>query len=488
MTVAKLVAIAAGCLLAASAPAVAPAVAPEAAVRKVVLITLDTVRADKLGCYGYFRDTTPQLDRFATQCVRFARCLAPVSNTTPSHASMLTGVYPHEHGILNNFFSLPPEEQLGHVLKTSPTLRTFAQVVTAAGIKTGGFVAATPVKKSTGLAVGFSEWSEPPPSSPRRVGKTVVADGLEFLGATGNDSCFAWLHFFDVHGPIKPPLTPPTKYTQMYRTTPELESWMAQLGCITSLDSKHQGSMPTSTAHNMYDGCLRFLDDQLGPLLDWLSTPERRADTLVIVVGDHGHGLGQHAEISHGTAWDEQLRVPLLVRAPGVAPGVVETNVSTLDLLPTIVARAPGLSDATFAAQLRGRDLLAPDLEARPLIGITAATRPTFVLTTTRWKLLHPPKGNRLLFDLESDPYELKDVATDHPDVVAQLGKLLLEEIDRQERRRELHRRGVHATASDIDPQILEELRALGYVDDGDEDGAKAPDDGKDRPANPDGG
>jgi arylsulfatase A-like enzyme len=460
----------------ASAAPAAPAVPTASPIRQVILITLDTVRADKLGCYGYFRDTSPNLDRFAEQCVRYDRCLAPVSNTTPSHASMLTGVDPHEHGILNNFFNLPAQEQVGRALRTSPSLRSFAEAATAAGVRTGGFVAATPVKRSTGLSVGFAEWTEPPPKEPRRIGKTVIADALEFLASveeSADSRAFAWLHFFDVHGPIRPPLTPPTKYTQMYRTTPELQRWITARGAATELDSAHAGPMPITTAHNLYDGCLRFLDDQLGPLLDRLSSPERRADTMVLIVGDHGHGLGQHDYLSHGLAWDEHLRVPLLIRAPDLGPGVVETLCSTIDLVPTILARAPGFADASFHAQLRGRDVLSPDLEARPLVANTAAQAPNLTLTTTRWKLVRAIDGSCQLFDLEADPFELTDVAAANQPLVKQLMKVLLDEIDRQKRRRELHRHGAGESASAIDPQVLLELKALGYT----EDGAEASDD-----------
>jgi len=447
-------------------PPAPPPAAPAVAAKHFVLITLDTVRADHVGCYGYYRATTPNLDRFAAQCVRFERCLSPVSNTTPSHASMLTGVYPHEHGILSNFFQLPVEEQPGYALRTSPTLRTFAQAAAALGARTGAFVAATPVKQSTGLNAGFAEWREPPPREPRRVGKEVVDDGLRFLAANDERPSFAWLHFFDAHGPIRPP-TPPKRYLELFRTDPALKTWLEERGVARDLKGEHIGTISATEACNLYDGCVRFLDDQLGPLLDALSTPERQADTLVIVVGDHGHGLGQHDFLSHGPAWDEQLRVPLLVRAPGVAPAVVATLVSTIDLLPTAMARVPALRDPAFAQQCRGRDLLDPALEARPLFGLSANERPQLAVTTTTWKLLEWPDGRCSLFDLESDPHERSDLAAQKPDVVAALRKVLADEIDRQRRRRELHLKGATSAGSGIDPAVLEELRKLGYAEDG---------------------
>ncbi len=459
------------------APASAALPAPAAtAARHLVLITLDTVRADKLGCYGYFRDTTPNLDRFAQQCVRFTRCLSPIANTTPSHASILTGVYPYEHGILDNFFLRPAVEQSALSLKTSPTLRTFAQSVDALGVRTGGFVAATPVKKSTGLHVGFATFTEPPSREPRRTAKEVLADALPFLDAAGDAPFFAWLHFFDAHGPVKPPKTPPKRYLELFKTDAQLSEWLAQRSFPDECEGEHAGAMATTDASNLYDGCLRFLDDQLAPLFARLDEEDRRADTVVVIVGDHGHGIGQHGQMSHGTAWDEQYHVPLLIRAPGLSPGTVESLVSTIDLLPTVIALLPGMRDPAFAAQCRGVDVLAADYVARPVIGQAARDNPIHTLTTTRWKLLQKPDGRLQLFDLEADPHEVHDVAAANDGIAQQLAKVLKRDLALQKQRHELHRRGAVSGGSGIDPQILEELRALGYT--GDDSGEEPAQDG----------
>lgn len=457
-----------------AAPAPAPAPAAPSGARHLLLITLDTVRADKLGCYGYFRDTSPNLDRFAEQCVRFTRCLSPIANTTPSHATMLTGVYPYEHGILDNFFLRPAAEQVALSLKTSPTLRTFAQSLAPLGAKSAAFVAATPVKKSTGLHVGFDTWTEPAPKEARRTGKEVLADALPWLDFADETPRFGWFHFFDAHGPIKPPKTPPKRYLDLYDTEPRLVEWLRVRGFPAECTGEHAGTMPTTEASNLYDGCVRFLDDQLAALFERLDRDDRRADTVVIIVGDHGHGLGQHNLLSHGTAWDEQYHVPLLIRAPGLAPGVVESLVSTIDLLPTALGLLPGLRDPAFASQLRGVDVLAADYTARPVLGQSANDRPTLTVTTTRWKLQQKHDGRHQLYDLENDPHELADVAADHPEIVKQLAKVLNGDIERQKQRFDLHRRGAVSGGSGIDPQILEELRALGYT--GDEGGDESSD------------
>lgn len=173
-----------------------------------MVVTLDTVRADRLGCYGYFRDTTPALDALAKQSLRFTRCLTPIAQTTPSHATLFTGVGPIEHGVLSNSVKKPGGDRTMWMLQTSPTLQTVAQVLRARGMKTGGFVAATPVKKGAGLDAGFEAWTQP--TDTRRPANRVVADALRFVENCGNAPFFAWIHVFDAHAPFEPPFPPKT--------------------------------------------------------------------------------------------------------------------------------------------------------------------------------------------------------------------------------------------------------------------------------------
>jgi arylsulfatase A-like enzyme len=450
--------------------------APDAAARNMVIVTLDTVRADHVGCYGWLRDTTPALDELARQCVRFTRCLAPIAQTTPSHASLFTGVLPFEHGVLSNFFSRPADEQKLLALRTTPTLRTLAQALKAKGFRTGGFVAATPVKRFTGLDSGFDAWSEP--EGARRAGKDVIADAIAFIDGAAGAPFLVWVHLFDAHGPLRPPF-PPQEYLERYRTDRALKAWLDERGFPETVRGEHAGETPPSTAHNLYDGALRFLDDQLSVLLRRLREPDLWERTVLVVVGDHGQGLGQHEDLNHGSCWDEQYRVPFLLRAPGLEPGTSDALGSIVDVAPTALALSPEAADETFLRQCRGRNLLAADFEPRPLFGMSPIEKGITSITTTRFKLIRRRERAPQLYDLEADPHERRDVAAEQPDVVRQLARRLDEEIERQKNSQKLH----HARVTDegtIDPKVLKELQELGYGASGEEE-----DDGVERGAAP---
>src|SRR5688572_67327 len=172
-------------------PAPAAPAAPAAVVQNLVVVTLDTVRADHLSCYGYFRDTTPNLDALAAESLRFTNCRTPIAQTTPSHTSLFTGVGPYEHGLLSNHEHTAGGTRGGGArLESSATLQTLAERCKARGMKTGGFVGATPVKKHTGLDAGFESWSEP--ERIRRPAAEVVRDAVKFMNGCGEAPFFVW--------------------------------------------------------------------------------------------------------------------------------------------------------------------------------------------------------------------------------------------------------------------------------------------------------
>ncbi len=431
-------------------------------VRNLVVVTLDTVRADHLGCYDYFRDTTPHLDAFAAQSLRFTRCLTPIAQTTPSHTSLFTGVAPYEHGVFSNHSGMSARPGAPAGLKTSAVLATLAEVLRARGMKTGGFVAATPVKRHTGLAAGFEAWAEP--DSPRRGGREVIADALKFIDERGERPYFLWVHLFDAHEPLRPP-TLPKPYLDRFGEEPRLASWLTERAFPATTQELEQHELTVPEVNNHYDGALRFLDEQLEVLLERLRRPQARDATAIVVVADHGTSNGQHSLMGHGVCWDEQFRVPLLIRVPGVEPRVVDVAMSTLDLWPTLFALAPELRDEGFAQQCRGSDVLASGFEPRPIFGMAARQNDVEALTAGRWKLLRAPRGVVHLFDLDADPFELADVSAQQPEIVARLSKLLDAEVSRQKQAGALRRKG--AAAAVVDPKVLEELRALGYAADG---------------------
>ncbi|MBM4014717.1 MAG: hypothetical protein FJ293_07120 [Planctomycetes bacterium] len=462
-----------------AAPAPTAPAAPVAP-RNVVLITLDTVRADHLQSYGYFRDPMPALERFAADCVRVTRCIAPASHTTPSHASLFTSTYPLEHGIVGNSINESGAGPKFFHLDTGPSLRTLAQAAHEAGRRTGGFVAATPLKRFTGIQQGFAAWSEP--RSTRRVGEQVIREALRFINA-GDEPFLLFVHLYDAHGPYQPEPFGPPEFIDHYGGEPALDEWLKErrIGATSGgRGSKKYSSIDTC---NQYAGSMRFLDESLRPLLERLARPDRAADTVVAITSDHGQGLGQHGFRGHGILWDEQLHVPLFLRIPGRAAVTLDRVCSTIDVVPTLAGAVSGLVPPDFLEQLRGQDLLAADYSPQPVFSFAVEAFGLDAVTRGQWKLIRKPGGTVELFDHAADPFELKNVAAKQPDLAGELVALLDEEKRGQLARAKRHRAQAAAAAA-LDPALARELAELGYgaggenTEDGAIDGADGEGDG----------
>jgi hypothetical protein len=267
----------------------------------VLLVTLDTTRADALSCYGGPAGLTPALDALAAGGVRYAQARTTVPFTLPAHASMLTGLYPPRHGVRDNApASLVPEAT------------TLAELAADAGLATAGFVAASPLDRAWGVAQGFERWSQPQAAEAlearrpaERRAEEVVDAAIAWLDGRDRSRPFlVWVHLFDPHQPYEP-----------------APRFLAQAG----------GSP--------YHGEVAAVDAAVGRLVGRLRDEDLLDSTVVLVVGDHGEGLGQHGEDTHGyLPWDTTLRVPFLLRHPdGRRAGEVsEETVSVVDVFPTL--------------------------------------------------------------------------------------------------------------------------------------------------------
>ncbi|MFL6233938.1 MAG: sulfatase-like hydrolase/transferase [Thermoanaerobaculia bacterium] len=283
----------------------------------LVLVTLDTVRADHLGCYGDREAVTPSLDRLASEGLRFANASSAVPLTLPSHTCLLTGLLPPHHGLRNN-----------GVGALRPGTATLATLLSAAGYRTGAFLGAFVLDHRFGLKAGFEVYDDEIERDPKagpvleaeRPGNEVVDRALAWLGKDDKRPFFLWAHLYDAHAPYTPP-----------------PAW----------GQRHPG--------RPYDGEISFVDEQVGRILEELRRRGLDRDTVVAVVADHGEGLGEHGEMTHGLLlYEPTLHVPLLLRVPWAAkPRVVETPVSLVDLAPTLA----GLLGRPFPGALDGRDL-----------------------------------------------------------------------------------------------------------------------------------
>jgi choline-sulfatase len=375
-----------------------PRPAPSAQGFNLLLVTLDTVRADHLGCYGDRDADTPALDRLASEGVRFRIAESPVPLTLPAHASILSGLLPIHHGLHQNGFGHLPD-----------SVATLATTLSAAGYRTGAFIGAFVLDRRFGLHRGFAHYDDdirrdpnvPATLEAERPGREVVDRALAWLGRADPRPFFAWVHLYDAHAPYRPP--------EPFRTR---------------------------FAGRPYDGEIAEDDEQVGRLLLELDHRGWAARTVVAVVGDHGEALGEHGEPTHGLLiYEASLRVPLLLRAPGVLPrgAVVGRPVSLVDVAPTL----GGLLGLPFTPpaghRLDGRDLSAsvraghePASEAIVAESRYAAMFGWSTLTALRrgdLKYIEAPHPE--LYDLKRDPHETRNLAPDEPAQVAELAAAL---------------------------------------------------------------
>jgi len=390
----------------------------------VVLLTLDTTRADFLGCYGRPGDPTPNLDALARAGTRFDRAIATASVTPVSHASILSGLDNREHGV-RVLAGL-----CGYKLK--PEVPTLATILRSEGWATAAVHSAFPVSAYYGFDNGFDVFesfegaiqksqagtmSWPLTKLQRRSDDTtrIVIDELARL----DDPFFLWVHYWDPHDPV---LLPP----------PE--------DIPADVPRAADGQLVMS--RELYAAEVSYLDGQIGRLFDALKSSGEWENTIVVVVADHGEGLGDHDWQYHRILYQEQIRVPLLVRVPGLdsTPAVAGT-VSTTDIAPTVLdylgLRAPramsgrtlrplleGRADAprsAYADQINGYDLNAAMLAKRPYDDFL------YAVVDQGWKLvwrpLHPEKSE--LFHLDEDPGELRNRIAEAPAEKLRLQKLL---------------------------------------------------------------
>jgi arylsulfatase A-like enzyme/Tfp pilus assembly protein PilF len=393
----------------------------------LLLVTIDTLRADHVGAYGAAFAQTPSLDALAARGARFDRVQTPVPITGPSHATILTGLYPPSHGVRDNV-----------AFPLSSSHKSLALLLKGHGYRTGGFVGAYPVAAAFGFRQGFDDWSENfkesdvPGAGAQRPANEVVDDVLAWLQQPGGGPFFAWIHLYDPHAPYDPP--------EPFRTR---------------------------FAGRLYDGEIAFADAQLGRVFDWLRSSRHEADTLVAVLSDHGESLGEHGEITHSVlVYEATLRVPLVLAGPGVPRGrVVLERVTTVDLAPTLlrlvgVDPPPEMLGRDLGRALKGAPLPAEPLYAESLFGrLTCRWSSLRAWTADDWKLID---GSRVeLFHLSEDPNELRNLAAAEGPRVERMRAALGAALGK------LAPGGDRARGARMAPDQQALLRSLGYVGSG---------------------
>jgi arylsulfatase A-like enzyme len=392
----------------------------------VLLISVDTLRADYCSCYGSKEVETSNIDRVAAGGTMFTGCNSQVPLTLPSHTAIMTGTYPLYNGVTYNSAEVPEG------------ITTMAEALSEAGYITGAFIGGFPLSEFSGLDQGFTIYDDAFTKGSEYLGTVyeTPADKVwlrasEWLDGIGDRNFFLFLHLYDPHAPYEPPYP----YSEDY-------------------------------ADNLYAGEVKFVDDVIGVVLDKLETSGLRDDTLIIFLSDHGEALGEHGESEHGYfIYDECIHVPLIFDCPGLVPAgkTVNGSVRLVDVYPTVME----ILGLDASPEVQGESLVPyiyggrkPDLEtymesryATFMYGWSSL----FGLEKWPWKYIDAPKPE--LYDMEKDPDEGHNLVNAEPDIAADMAEELSGLMERLKKAGFKESGTGSLTKSDID-----NLAALGYI------------------------
>jgi arylsulfatase A-like enzyme/tetratricopeptide (TPR) repeat protein len=400
----------------------------------VLLITVDTTRADHLPVYGYKNVRTPNIDSLARNGVLFRQCATAAPLTLPSHCSIMTGLYPTFHGVRVN----------GNTALSSDHL-TLAEAFAAHGYQTGAFVGAFVLDGRWGLNQGFDHYDDQFDLKKykkldlglvQRPGNKVVDAALNWLDGRKTKPFFAWVHLYDPHTPY----APPEPYRSQYAS---------------------------NGVRGLYDGEIAFMDEQIGRCLAWLDRNNLRKKTIVAVIGDHGEGLGEHGELTHGYfIYDYAVHVPFILSTPATETAGIQiaSQVRSIDLYPTLLEASgipvpkevQGASLWPFidSKGVPPRELFAYSESMAP--SIQYGWSPLLSLRTPKFKFIDAPRQE--FYDLESDPGEESDVRAAHAQTAAEFERSLKNLVA------ETAAGAPAATHANLDTETTERLAALGYI------------------------
>jgi arylsulfatase A-like enzyme len=454
-----------------------PAESPHTATGRpphVLLISLDTLRADHLGAWGYERPTSPFLDALAGSGVRFARAFSQSPKTAPSHMSVFTGTFPLDHGAHFDYATAPPT-----VHPVRDEIPTLPEHMLRAGYRTAAWTGGGQVSFSAGFARGFKEFN----SGLGKLDPQKMETIRRWFREHADRPCFLFLHTYQIHDPYLPP--PP--YDALF-ADPAYDGWVVAdrerltSGNDRSWDTLHAafwrktgsavdtsliGPADLQRLVDLYDGGIRFTDDVLRGFFAGLHADGLLTDTLVVVFSDHGEEFLEHGGVLHEMLYRETLHVPLIFYGPSRLPrgAVVEAQVPLFDLGPTLLELA-GVDPSPVA---QARSLL-------PLLEFPAQQPDRTVYSEEPWSHLEGfhrslrtgehtvydhDRGRVELFDARSDPLEQQDLAADRPDLLSSLlatASALVEH-------RNAGRTPPTTSAQELSPEDIEALRALGYLE-----------------------
>ena len=397
----------------------------------IILITIDTLRADHLGCYGYQHIRTPNIDRLAAEGTRFTTTVTAAPLTLPAHCSILTGTYPMFHGVRDN---------VGYRL--DPATETLAQILKQHGYETGAFVGAYVLDRAFGLGTGFDFYYDHFETQTglrdtinlaqvKRPAKEVVDQAVAWIQKANGHPFFAWIHLYDPHDPYDPP----APFKSEYPAKP-------------------------------YDGEIAYADQQVGRLLSFLHTKGLYGKTLVTLTADHGESLGEHKELRHGYfIYDSTMLVPWILKPPaGLSrPRVVSQEVRSIDIAPTILqvlgyAKGKMMQGAGLVELMSGKKPESPvEAYSESLYPRQFGWSGLRSLRVGNFKYIDAPRPE--LYELDVDPKELRNRVAERPAVAAEL-RAKLQTLDKTLSAADFQAKAAHV----LTPEQTEKLAKLGYL------------------------
>lgn len=420
---------------------VIPKFAPKPEQPNVLLIIVDTLRSDHVGCYGYDRIKTPNIDNFAKKGTMFKNTISQVPLTLASHASFLTSTYPQYNNVRDNGAARLDESAI-----------TLAEALQEEGYATAAFVSTMVLDSKHGLNQGFETYDDTVEKASKdrvldlmdaeRTGEKVTDSAINWLKDNGNKKFFLWAHYYDPHTVYNPP----SPYKEIYKD-------------------------------NLYDGEIAFADMQIGRLLSFIKGMKLERDLFIIFASDHGEGLGEHGESSHAVfVYDTTLKVPLIFSYPGVIPEgkVVESQVRLLDIMPTVldflhIEKNKEIQGKSLVRIIKGKSR-SKDLPAYSeslYAKFHYNWSPLQAFRMGEWKYIKSSKPE--LYNIKRDPHELVNLIDEEADLSMELDKKLTDLLSKTTSEE------AKDTSLEIDDETRQQLMSLGYVQGTVDYGSKEP-------------
>ncbi|MHC5102646.1 MAG: sulfatase-like hydrolase/transferase [Planctomycetota bacterium] len=420
-------------------------------IRHIVLISMDTTRADYLSCYGYQHKTTPNIDAVAAEAVRFEQAIAPIPLTLPSHSTMLTGTIPPYHGIHDN---------LNYMLADSNL--TLAEMLKASGYTTGGIISSYVLEDGFGLGQGFDTYDDEFDEidnqlGAERRGGEVSAHAIKWLDENRDEDFFLFLHYYDPHSPYDPP----EPYRGLFGSIAAAEAIGLTDNTSLTADTDEKKKVFKLT----YAEELAYTDHCIGQVINKLKSLDLYDSTLLIITGDHGEAFGEREEMGHGYyIYQESIHVPLIVKLPGQQTAkTVSGAVGLIDITPTVCSLL-GIETPQY---IQGRDLSGALIDepsedddryiySESLLATKYNASPLLAVTGNRFKYIQTARPE--LYDLIDDPGEthnLVDAQSQRARILQDVLGVMLEESLAA---------GTPDSALELDEESLKKLQSLGYV------------------------